>query len=126
MREQLGSKCHYCGKERHSKNDCYKGKAEETGNRNGGHGGSQQFTFLAKEPLQAPKIGWIIDSGASQNLCGNRNAFFGFSHISTEPAITIADGTKIKAKARGEIDITTGAGSIRVTNVLYVPEIGGN
>ena len=126
IRQQLGTKCHYCGKEGHWKKDCYKRKAEETGNRNGGLGGSQEFTFLAKEPLQVPKIGWIIDSGASQHLCGNRNAFSGFSDISTEQAITIADGTKIKAKGKGEIDITTGAGSIRLTNVWYVPEIGGN
>ena len=126
MRPQLGTKCYYCGKEGHWKKDCYKRKAEETGNRNGGLRRSQEFTFLVKERLQVAKIGWIIDSGASQHLCGNRKAFAGFSDISTEQAITIADGTKIKAKGKREIDMTTGAGSIRLTNVWYVPEIGGN
>ena len=64
--------------------------------------------------------------GASQHLYGNRSAFSGFSDISTEQAITIVDGIKIKAKGKGEIDITNGAGSIRLTNVRYVPEIEGN
>ena len=117
MRPQRGTKYYDCGKDGHWKMDCDKREAEETGNRNRGLGGSQEFTFLAKEPLQVPKKGWIIDSGASQHLCGNRNAFAGFSDISTEQAITIADGTKMKAKGKGEIDITSGAGSIRRTNV---------
>ena len=123
-RTTAGTKCHYCGKEGHWKKDCYKKKSEEGGN--GTSSGSREFTFLAEEPAEGPRMGWIIDSGASQHLCGDRESFFNYRTISSEHAITIADGTKIQAKGLGDVVITTGAGSITLTDVWHVPEIGGN
>ena len=67
-----------------------------------------------------------MDSGASHHLCRNRNAFSSYAKISKDQAITIADGTKIKASGVWEIIITTAAGNIKLTHVWYVPEIGGN
>ena len=71
-------------------------------------------------------MGWIIDSGASQHLCGDEQAFFNYQKVSGEQGITIADGTKIQAKGIGEITVATEAGSITLKEVWHVPDIGGN
>ena len=121
-----GTKCYYCGKEGHWKNDCYKRKSDETGKQHEGYGGSQEFTFLAEKAELNLTSGWIVDSGASQHYCGDRRAFSCYSYISKDQAITIADRKKIKATGIGEIPIPTVTGSIKLTNVWHVPGIGGN
>ena len=124
IRPPAGTKCFHWGKEGHWKKDCYKRKSEEGGQPQSG--GSREFTFLAEGPAQAPKVGWIIDSGASQHLCGNRKDFATYTNIIRTQAITIADGTKIEAAGKGDIEIATEAGSITLTDVWHVPNIGGN
>ena len=71
-------------------------------------------------------MGWIIDSGASQHLCGDRDHFSTYSTISSEQAIAIADGTKIQAIGSGEVQIPTEGGGITLTGVCHFPDIGGN
>jgi len=46
--------------------------------------------------------------------------------VRAEQAMTIADGTKIQAKGIGEITVATEAGSIGLTDIWHVPDIGGN
>jgi len=123
-RGTAGTKCHYCGKEGHWKKDCYKRKTEESGN--GTNGGAREFTFLARETVKRPQMGWVIDSGASQHLCGNRTHFSTYKTISAEHEITIADGSKIQAVGLGDIEIATEAGCITLTGVWHVPDIGGS
>ena len=124
IRSTVGTKCHYCGKEGHWKKDCFKRKSEEGGS--GTTMGSREFTFLAKNTPAIPGMGWIIDSGASQHLCGSQEAFSNYTDVRAEQAITIADGTKIQAKGIGEITVATEAGSITLTDVWHIPDIGGN
>ena len=124
LRPPSGTKCHYCGKEGHWKRDCYKRKAEDSGNQQ--RGGAQEFTFLAEGPVQLHRPGWIIDSGASQHLCGSREAVSTYRDISKDQAITIADGTQIKAKGIGAIELFTETTSIKLTDVWHVPGIGKN
>jgi len=124
IRGQSGTKCHYCGKEGHWKKDCYKRKADEGGTRNSG--GWREFTFRAENTGPAPSMGWIINSGAGQHLCGNRNTFSTYTNISKVQEITIADGTKIKAEGVGTIEIVSQESSITLKDVWHVPDIGGN
>ena len=121
IRPPAGTKCYHCGKEGHWKKDCYKRKSEEVANTQSG--GAREFTFLAEAPTEVDRVGWIIDSGASQHLGGNRKDFTTYSHISKVQAITIADGTKIEAVGKGNIEIETEAGSITLTDVWHVPNI---
>ena len=46
--------------------------------------------------------------------------------VSGEQDITIADGTTIQAKRIGEITVAIEAGSITLTDVWHVLDIGGN
>ena len=71
-------------------------------------------------------MGWIIDPGASQHLCDDRDQFATYTTISSEQGITIADGTKIQAIGSGEVQIATEDGGITLTGVWHVPDIGGN
>ena len=87
-------------------------------------GRSKKLTFLAEEPEARPNTQWIIDSGASQQLCGKENQFRTYADISIERGIPIADGRKIQAQEMGEMKIVTEAGYITLTDVLYVPDIG--
>jgi len=125
-RVPAGTKCHYCGKEGHWKNDCFKRKSDEAGSTTKSTNGTREFTFLAEGPEAMPQIGWIIDSGASQHLCGNRTEFSTYVPVSEGRGITIADGTKIQACGLGEIEIHTEGGRIILTDVWHVPDIGGN
>jgi len=120
-----GTKCYHCGKEGHWKKDCFKRKAEETGNQP--QEGSRELTFWVQEPQPSiPRLWWIIDSGASQHLCGIREALSTYTSLSKNQAITIADGTKIKAEGVGSIEIVTQTISIKLTDVWHVPGVGGN
>ena len=65
-------------------------------------------------------MGWIVDSGASQHLCGDRRHFSTYTSISTDQTITIADGAKIQAVASGEVEISTKGASITLTGVWHV------
>jgi len=119
------TKCDHCGMAGHWKKDCFKRKAEETGNQP--PGGSGEFTFLAQEPQPSIlRLGWIIESGASQDLCGIREAFSTHTSLGKAQAITIADGTKIKAEGVGPMEMVTQTISIKLTDVWHVPGVGGN
>ena len=128
IRPTLGSRCHYCGKEAHWKRDRYKRKAEEgsSGKGTSDKGDKRGFTFLAKVPAESVPVGWIIDSGASQHLCGDRALFTTYNIMSENQEITIPDGTKIEAKGIGEIAIATEGQSITLRDLWHVPEIGEN
>ena len=123
-RPSSGTKCYYCGKVGHWKKDRYKRKTEEGSGMSASR--SKEFTFLAQELLEKPEMGWIVDSRASQHLCGDRRHFSTYTTLSTDQTITIADGTKIQAVASGEVEISTKGGSITLTGVWHVPEIRGN
>ena len=62
-------------------------------------------------------MGWVIDLGASQHLCGNRTHFSTYKSISAEHEIPIVDGSKIQAVGLGDIEIATEAGCITLTGV---------
>ena len=117
-----GTRCHYCGKEGHRKKECYKRKSDEG---SGTTGLSTEFTFLAQEPVERTPMGWVIDSGASQHLCGDRTQFTSYTNISIDQAITIADGTKIQAIGSGEVVLATEEGTMTLTGVWHVPKIRG-
>jgi len=119
-------KCFYCQKEGHWKRDCNKRKADEgkdipqaTSQELGGIA----FTVLDRTTVGAQGRQWIVDSGASQHLCGNRSAFTAGTYQEITPrAIEIADQSKIQAVGIGIVRL----GELELSNVLLVPQLGGN
>lgn len=118
------TKCHYCGKTEHWKKDCYKKRSDDAAAAT--TSGDKAFTFLAESPRVAPGIGWIIDSGASQHISHDSARFTTYTHVSKAQAITIADGTRLEACGIGNIEISTKAGCITLTDGWHVPTIETN
>ena len=75
---------------------------------------------VAKSPSLGP---WIIDSGATDHMCGNKLLFSSLTYSDTLPTITLADGTKTTVKGIGQ---TTPTSSLSLNLVLYVPDSSFN
>jgi len=70
---------------------------------------------------RSPNIGpWILDSGASEHISGNKHLFTNLSSSSSLPLVTLANGCKTAATGIGQAQILP---SIFVDSVLYVPRI---
>ena len=67
---------------------------------------------------------WIIDSGASHHLSGNRQAFRNFQPLRKPVAVRIADGTFYNAVGSGMIHFNLQSGKLLTLEALYVPAFG--
>ena len=66
---------------------------------------------------QSPSLGpWILDSGASDHISGNKHFFSSITTTSALPTVTLANGSQTVAKGIG---LTL---SLPLTSVLYTPE----
>jgi hypothetical protein len=61
---------------------------------------------------------WIIDSGASDHIAGNRSLFSSISSPKFPHFITLADGSKVAAKGINHVLVTP---SITLKFVLFIP-----
>ena len=62
---------------------------------------------------------WILDSGASDHLSGNKDLFSSITTTSDLPTITLANGSQTVAKGIG---LALSLPSLPLTSVLYTPE----
>ena len=62
---------------------------------------------------------WIINSGASDNICSNLDCFVDCIKVEGQPHwVTILDGTQVKVEILGTVKLCNG---LTLKNVLYVP-----
>ena len=66
---------------------------------------------------------WIIDSGATDHMTGNRHLFSSFTPYASPSFITIADGSYSRVLGSGTVQPTP---SINLTSVLNVPNLAFN
>ena len=62
---------------------------------------------------------WIIDSDATDHMCGNKVLFSSLTYSDTLPTVTLTDGTKTAVKGISQITPTL---SLSLNFVLYVPD----
>ena len=62
---------------------------------------------------------WILDSGASDHISGNKDRFSSLTTTPTLPTVTLANGSQIVAKGIG---LAHSLPSLPLTSVLYTPE----
>ena len=62
---------------------------------------------------------WILDSGASDHISGNKDLFSSLTITPTLPTVTLANGSQIVAKGIG---LTHPLPSLPLTYVIYTPE----
>ena len=62
---------------------------------------------------------WILDSGASDHISGNKDLFYSITTTSTLPTVTLANGSQTMAKGFG---FAHPLPSLPLHSVLYAPE----
>lgn len=68
---------------------------------------------------QSSSLGpWILDSGASDHMTGNKSLFTHLSYLDSLPSVTFADGSQIKVQGSGQ---THPSSKLSLDSVLYVP-----
>lgn len=129
-------KCYYCGKEGHYKRDCRKLKAKQASEEKGKNGEnskdsnkSEALMMMARHYSNlgsTTKRQWYIDSGASEHITGDREAFYTFQYITPFP-VTLGDNSHVNVTGIGSIKLALGSGEeIGFSRVLYAREFGSN
>ncbi|UYV66862.1 PDC2 [Cordylochernes scorpioides] len=84
--------------------------------------------FLAALNLTSDEDSWLLDSGATNHVCRNKDRFVDLREVSSDPIMT-ASGTT-EAKGYGHIFLQTSIHNesieIKLNNVLYVPNVRRN
>lgn len=77
---------------------------------------------VSLHPLYSSLNLWIVDSGTSQHICSNVNAFLFLKTIS-HSSVTLPNNITIHVSLCGDVQLTN---QLILTNVLFVPQFGIN
>jgi hypothetical protein len=129
-------KCYYCGKEGHYKRDCRKWKAKmnsekETDKKSGDSKDSETqssrrlslMAYYAKDTPTPPEQQWYLDSGASDHITGNIEAFTEFREITPFP-ITLGDSSTVLVTGTGKVALNLEDSIVEFSGVLYSKHFG--
>ena len=139
LRVKSGKKqivCHHCRKPGHLKRDCRLLVEEEESSdevqykhNERAEDQAERFAFSADLDKKTARR-WLIDSGASAHMCGEKKFFDGMRPIAKR-TVTLADGRQTEAEAIGSgmlicKDKDGQDREIVLSGVLYVPELKTN
>lgn len=137
-------KCTYCGYNNHSVENCRKKIREETQAAVKMANQTQPqdrpavyeddaYAFQSSFSSRQSKTEWFADSGASQHMTDQRHLFSSFGAVTTGVRPVTGIGTNnepLQVKGSGEIKIRSRIDGVwhdgKLSNVLYVPNIGAN
>ena len=66
---------------------------------------------------------WVFDSGATDNITGNKSLFSSLSFPNPLPFVTLADGSRVSSHGVGTVKLFP---SLTINNVFYVPRLPFN
>ena len=126
------STCHYCHKPGHFKKDCrkYLGVQKKQANvaEKKKPSGSDGEAFVTIYALNATSSGaWIIDSGATCQMCNDKELFIDMRHLNISQQVTLGDRSLLEGPTEGmvKLDMILPGGSTqkrKLKDVLYVPK----
>ena len=61
---------------------------------------------------------WILDSGACNNISGNKSAFSSISFPKAPHFVTVANGSKVASQGIGQVSLSP---SLKLNFVLFIP-----
>ena len=134
--------CYYCGNAGHIAKDCRKKKSDKASGKytpktQPGNNATVATAFtcsggtaaLTDEDLP-PLIGevtWMLDSGASHNITGDRDLLVNIRHLDTPLQFRFADGVGHRAEYAGDVFLESVNGEyVQLQNVHYVPASARN
>ena len=134
-------KCTHCKKKGHEESKCWKKHPEKKPKKPNSKDKSQQkddvedneeVTLISSAELafhndnEEESVNWILDSGATSHICSNR-ALFSTIEPYTVP-LRWGTASQIQTTGKGTIKIKFDSTqqTVKITDCLYVPEIGVN
>ena len=134
--------CYECGKTGHRKRDCFiwqrkqrEGQGQSSTNQGGYQGGYQggsksgpsvAFTAFDKKMEGV----WVIDSGATQHICGSLEIMSEVRPLDPPEVITVTGDSTVEATHKGKVQLSCLVGdvtsSVTLGDVRYVPGAGIN
>ncbi|TPX41284.1 hypothetical protein CcCBS67573_g10585, partial [Chytriomyces confervae] len=130
--------CDNCGKRGHKKTDCW---AKNSGKEGQGPYQRRERTMDDKQANQVtesrhyvltvsktgPRTGsWILDSGASNHMTGNKETLANWTPSSELGKVTVASGDELEINGAGSLDLQGPDRPVTITGVLYVPGLSVN
>lgn len=128
-------KCYLCGKRGHMKRNCMelRSQGKKIENANSATSSSYNGTFLAASAFATsvnPSCAWILDTGATQHMCHDRDVFSNYSEFEEPIPVKMGDAKLIYGIGSGTVTLMLNIGNkVRTTtleNVLYVPKLACN
>ncbi|KAJ0412135.1 hypothetical protein ATCC90586_004055 [Pythium insidiosum] len=113
-KKAFSGKCYECKQFGHKKDECPRLKGKDHG----------EFVFSATSTAAVPDSTWLLDSGASSHMSGDKNDFVEYRDLVTTIDITVANGQRMVAVGVGSARLRVDdSKTIKLTNVLYVPHL---
>jgi len=88
-------------------------------NNTAGNSGNNSST-AAMHATTSPHSAWVVDSGASEHMTGDKSLFSNFSPCKTPQTVRIANGTRTKVVGTGIIYLSN---TLILNSVLFVPDL---
>lgn len=127
--------CNYCKKPNHTIKICRKWIADgRPPKQNNKHDNNTNMVLLTVTSTvmssECRTNDWYVDNGATSHVSNDRSSFRNFQPFLTTHSVTTANGEKIKAIGKGEMDVEAAVNGkwhkITLAGVWYVPEIQKN
>ncbi len=126
--------CHHCGRMGHCKRDCWELKSKDVKHKT--HKvtqiGSDEEALVVDHVLCVGlSASWIVDSGATCQICIEKEQFVHYSKLCKPEIVSLGDGIKLKAVGRGTILFSMKLPGdkcrrCRFEDVLHVPDLSYN
>lgn len=118
-------KCWICDEEGHVKANCPNKGAIQSRQVNKRNGNAPTAFMAMKEDLDTAMGDWVVDSGASEHMTGNRDWFDDILSLNGKGNIYTASGS-LQAEGRGDVYLSKGDLKLVLKDVLYVPGLKYN
>lgn len=133
-KQRFKGRCSNCNKKGHKKADCWlpggdkegQGPKQQASKQAGTATRNERFLLMANRSGNDGKQKVpILDSGASDHMFGNKDAFESYETIPSQP-INLADKSIIYAVGKGNVPLTCDGKEIVLQDVYHVPKLTGN